>query len=109
MGGWTPPTPKLRRRSVPDHQNQIRLADGGQAVGDEEGGAVLQQVVEAVSADQVVAKLEQGWDSNVGEEGDRLSTGEKQLISFARAVLADPRIFVLDEATSSIDTLPAIF
>ena len=52
----------------------------------------------------MVAKLEQGWDSNVGEEGDRLSTGEKQLISFARAVLADPRIFVLDEATSSIDT-----
>ena len=58
----------------------------------------------AVSADKVVAKLEQGWDSDVGEEGDRLSTGEKQLISFARAVLADPRIFVLDEATSSIDT-----
>ena len=40
----------------------------------------------------------------MGEGGDRLSTGEKQLISFARAVLADPRIFVLDEATSSIDT-----
>ena len=40
----------------------------------------------------------------MGEGGDRLSTGEKQLISFARAVLADPAIFVLDEATSSIDT-----
>ena len=58
----------------------------------------------AVSADTVVNKLENGWDSQVGEGGDRLSTGEKQLISFARAVLADPRIFVLDEATSSIDT-----
>ena len=58
----------------------------------------------AVSADTVVAKLEKGWDSDVGEGGDRLSTGEKQLISFARAVLANPRIFVLDEATSSIDT-----
>lgn len=58
----------------------------------------------AVSADTVVSKLENGWESNVGEGGDRLSTGEKQLISFARAVLADPRIFVLDEATSSIDT-----
>ncbi len=58
----------------------------------------------AVSADQVAAKLENGYESNVGEGGDRLSTGEKQLISFARAVLADPRIFVLDEATSSIDT-----
>ena len=64
----------------------------------------IEAAARAVSADQVVAKLEQGWDSDVGEEGDRLSTGEKQLISFARAVLADPRIFVLDEATSSIDT-----
>ncbi|MFR8002230.1 MAG: ABC transporter ATP-binding protein [Hydrogeniiclostridium sp.] len=58
----------------------------------------------AVSADLVVEKLEHGYASSVGEGGDRLSTGEKQLISFARAVLADPRIFVLDEATSSIDT-----
>ena len=49
-------------------------------------------------------KLEKGYDSEVGEGGDRLSTGEKQLVSFARAVIADPRIFVLDEATSSIDT-----
>ena len=52
----------------------------------------------------MVEKLEHGYNSDVGEGGDRLSTGEKQLISFARAVLADPRIFVLDEATSSIDT-----
>lgn len=59
----------------------------------------------SVSADTVVEKLENGYLSDVGEGGDRLSTGEKQLISFARAVLADPRIFVLDEATSSIDTL----
>ena len=58
----------------------------------------------AVSADQVAMKLGKGYESDVGEGGDRLSTGEKQLISFARAVLADPRIFVLDEATSSIDT-----
>ncbi|MCI8917108.1 MAG: ABC transporter ATP-binding protein, partial [Oscillospiraceae bacterium] len=64
----------------------------------------VEAAARAVSADKVAAKLEQGWDSDVGEEGDRLSTGEKQLISFARAVLADPRIFVLDEATSSIDT-----
>ena len=64
----------------------------------------VEAAAKAVSADGVVAKLEKGWDSDVGEGGDRLSTGEKQLISFARAVLADPRIFVLDEATSSIDT-----
>ena len=57
-----------------------------------------------VSADVVAAKLEHGYDTDVGEGGDRLSTGEKQLISFARAILADPPIFVLDEATSSIDT-----
>ena len=64
----------------------------------------IKRAAEAVSADTVVEKLENGYDSSVGEGGDRLSTGEKQLISFARAVLADPRIFVLDEATSSIDT-----
>ena len=58
----------------------------------------------AVHADQVVEKMDLCYQSDVGEGGDRLSTGEKQLISFARAVLADPRIFVLDEATSSIDT-----
>ena len=57
-----------------------------------------------VSADKAVNKLEKGYENDVGEGGDHLSTGEKQLISFARAVLADPKIFVLDEATSSIDT-----
>ena len=64
----------------------------------------IEAAAKAVSADTVVEKLENGYDSDVGEGGDRLSTGEKQLISFARAVLADPAIFVLDEATSSIDT-----
>lgn len=57
-----------------------------------------------VSADLVVSKLEDGYATDVGEGGDRLSTGEKQLISFARAIVANPPIFVLDEATSSIDT-----
>ena len=66
--------------------------------------AEVEAAAKAVSADTVAAKLENGWDSEVGEGGDKLSTGEKQLISFARAVLADPAIFVLDEATSSIDT-----
>ena len=64
----------------------------------------VEAAARAVSADIVAEKLEDGWDSDVGEGGDKLSTGEKQLVSFARAVLADPRIFVLDEATSSIDT-----
>ena len=46
-----------------------------------------------------------GLDSDVGEGGDLLSTGEKQLLSFARAIIADPPLLVLDEATSSIDTV----
>lgn len=59
----------------------------------------------SVNADKIIARLENGYDSVVGEGGNTLSTGEKQLLSFARAILADPAIFVLDEATSSIDTI----
>ncbi len=61
--------------------------------------------IKAVSAEDVIAHLENGLDTDVGEGGDLLSTGEKQLISFARAVLADPRILILDEATASVDTM----
>jgi len=57
-----------------------------------------------VSADTVAERMPEGYGAEVGEGGDKLSTGEKQLVSFARAVLANPPIFVLDEATSSIDT-----
>ncbi len=57
-----------------------------------------------VNAEPFILKMEKGYDTDVGEGGSRLSTGEKQLISFARAILANPRIFVLDEATSSVDT-----
>ena len=69
--------------------------------------ATDEQVIEAaklVSADIVAGRQPEGFGAEVGEGGDKLSTGEKQLVSFARAVLADPPIFVLDEATSSVDT-----
>ena len=64
----------------------------------------IEAAAKLVSAHDTIMHMENGYESDVGEGGDHLSTGEKQLVSFARAVLADPRIFVLDEATSSIDT-----
>ncbi|MPM20994.1 putative ABC transporter ATP-binding protein [bioreactor metagenome] len=57
-----------------------------------------------VHAEPFILAQEKGYDTEIGESGARLSTGQKQLLSFARVVLKDPRIFVLDEATSSIDT-----
>lgn len=68
---------------------------------DEEIWNALRQV----SAAEIVERMDKGLDSDVGEGGDLLSAGEKQLLSFARAILADPRILILDEATASVDTL----
>ena len=65
----------------------------------------IREALRTASADFVVDRMEKGLDSDVGEGGSMLSTGEKQLLSIARAILADPRILVLDEATSSVDTV----
>lgn len=65
----------------------------------------LDAAIKSVNAEGVMARMEKGYDTVVGEGGNTLSTGEKQLLSFARAILVDPAIFILDEATSSIDTL----
>ena len=67
--------------------------------------ADMWEAIRMVSAEEVIEHLEKGLDTDVGEGGDLLSTGEKQLISFARAILADPRILILDEATASVDTM----
>ncbi|AMC93836.1 ABC transporter ATP-binding protein [Erysipelothrix larvae] len=69
--------------------------------------ATREEIIDAaktVHAYDFIMSMDKGFDSEVGEGGGRLSTGQKQLISFARAVLSNPSIFVLDEATSSIDT-----
>ena len=64
----------------------------------------VQKAARMVGAEDFILAMKDGFNANVGEGGNRLSTGQKQLISFARAILTNPSIFVLDEATSSVDT-----
>jgi ATP-binding cassette subfamily B protein len=69
--------------------------------------ATLDEIIEAatvVNAHPFISRAKEGYELNVGEDGARLSVGEKQLLSFARAIIHDPKILILDEATSSIDT-----
>ncbi|MBR4670986.1 MAG: ABC transporter ATP-binding protein [Butyrivibrio sp.] len=94
--GYVLQTPHLFSGSVRDN-----LKYGKPDATDEE----IWKALDLVAASDVVRKMDKGLDADVGEDGDMLSTGEKQLLSFARAILADPKILILDEATSSIDVV----
>jgi ATP-binding cassette subfamily B protein len=89
-------TPHLFSGSVRDNIRYGRLE-----ATDEE----VEEAARLTRAHDFIVKMEKGYDEDVGEGGNRLSVGQKQLVSLARAVLADPEIFIMDEATSSVDTL----
>ncbi|MBR4711566.1 MAG: ABC transporter ATP-binding protein [Clostridia bacterium] len=93
--GYVLQTPHLFSGTIADN---IRY--GRPEATDEEVAAAARMV----GAEPFILAMQDGYAADVGENGSRLSTGQKQLISFARALVTDPAIFVLDEATSSVDT-----
>lgn len=93
--GYVLQAPHLFSGSVRDN-----IAYGKPNASDE----AVMRAAKLVDAHRFITELEDGYQTDVGEGGNRLSTGQKQLISFARAILVNPSIFILDEATASIDT-----
>jgi ATP-binding cassette subfamily B protein len=67
--------------------------------------AEVEEAARSAGAEEFIQRLERRYDAEVGEGGNKLSVGQKQLISLARAILARPEVFIMDEATSSVDTL----
>ena len=92
--GYVLQTPQLFSGSIRENIRYGRL---------EATDAEVEEAADLAQIHDFIQKLDQGYDTMVGESGSKLSSGEKQLISIARAILANPKIFVLDEATSSID------
>jgi ATP-binding cassette subfamily B protein len=88
-------TPHLFKGTIADNIRYGRLAANDDDVA---------RAAQLVNADGFIRAMEKGYATEAGEGGNRLSTGQKQLVSFARALLSDPQVFVMDEATSSIDT-----
>nr|MBI9047232.1 ATP-binding cassette domain-containing protein [Anaerolineaceae bacterium] len=94
--GIVPQSPHLFSMSIKEN-----IAYGKLDATDEE----IIQAAKIVGAHDFISTYESGYDEQVGEGGNLLSIGQKQLISLARAILAEPEIFIMDEATSSVDTL----
>ena len=101
------PRHALRRRMALVQQEPFIFAGSisfNISLGDEQAGQRVQQAAATVGADRFIEQLPQGYDTQLAERGSNLSLGERQLISFARAVAFDPELLILDEATASVDS-----